>query len=78
MKLVLLSLLCWSYIQLSGSFPIDEKPGFTPWKRALTPEFFSNPLGPTFGVPDEECRGQLLGDIGKCWKMSDVTVDVSR
>ncbi|PVH91997.1 hypothetical protein DM02DRAFT_544625 [Periconia macrospinosa] len=78
MKLLLLSLLGWSYIQLSSTFPIDDTPAFTPWpleKRLIPSEVFSNPLGPQFAVHDETCRGKLSGDIGRCFRMNDVTVD---
>jgi hypothetical protein len=89
MKPGLLGILYWSYIPLSTSFPVEEKPGFTPWpleKRALIPidaltfsGFKGTPLGETktaqFGVTDPMCRGKLPGD--KCWAMDEFTVDVS-
>ncbi|KAF1839132.1 hypothetical protein BDW02DRAFT_615487 [Decorospora gaudefroyi] len=87
MKQALLSLLYWSYIQLSASLPVEEKPGFTPWpveKRAptpLTPVQYSGLRGTQigifeksrFGIPDPTCRGKLpkLG----CWEMDQFTVD---
>ncbi|KAF2756600.1 hypothetical protein EJ05DRAFT_69860 [Pseudovirgaria hyperparasitica] len=84
MKTALLSLLGYAYIQLTSSLPIEEKPGFTPWpleKRAgiaIAASIFSNPQGPQFGVPDNECRGKLFGDVGRCFRMEDVTVDKFR
>jgi hypothetical protein len=81
MKLVLLSLLYWSYIRLSASFPVEEKPGFTPWSLAKRAEIegtvFSGTLGAplgVFGVADDTCDGKM-GSPG-CWNMLDVTVDV--
>ncbi|KAI4628669.1 hypothetical protein J4E83_003222 [Alternaria metachromatica] len=79
MKTTWLTILCWTYIRLSTSFPVDDRPAFTPWdlaKREIEAAIFSNPLGPQFGVPDETCRGTLEGpNTGSCWKMADVTVD---
>jgi hypothetical protein len=89
MKQVLLSLLYWSYIQLSASFPVEEKPGFTLWpleKRGLEPiaelQFSgvrSTQLGISeashFGIPDATCRGKLPG-VG-CLTMDNFSVDVS-
>lgn len=65
---------------MSASLPVEDKPGFTPWplaRRLIPASEFSGPLGPQFGVDDEECRGRLKGDIGKCWRMTEATVDVS-
>ncbi|KAH8728381.1 hypothetical protein GQ44DRAFT_784073 [Phaeosphaeriaceae sp. PMI808] len=87
MKQVLLCLLYGSYIQLSASFPVEEKPGFTPWpleKRDLTPITelqFSGLRGTQlgiseqshFGIPDPTCRGKLPGK--GCWTMDQFTVD---
>jgi hypothetical protein len=81
MKLVPLSILYWSYIRLSASFPVEEKPGFTPWSLAKRAEIegavFSGTLGAplgVFGVKDDTCDGKM-GAPG-CWDMLDVTVDV--
>lgn len=86
---VLSFLLYWSYIRLSASFPVEEKPGFTLWpleKRDLTPITelqFSGLKGTQlgisakshFGVPDPTCRNNLPGK--GCWTMDQFTVDVS-
>jgi hypothetical protein len=81
MKLVLLGLLYWSYIRLSASFPVEEKPGFTPWSLAKRAEIegtvFSGTLGAplgVFGVKDDTCDKKMGSP--ECWNMRDVTVDV--
>jgi hypothetical protein len=89
MKHVLLCLLYWNHIQLSASFPVEEKPGFTLWpleKRDLTPVTelqYSGIRGiqlgisekSHFGIPDPTCRGKLPGE--GCLTMDHFAVDVS-
>jgi hypothetical protein len=89
MKQALACLLYWSYVQLSVSFPVEEKPGFTLWplgKRDLTPltELQYSGLRGTqigvfekshFGIPDPTCRNRLPQE--GCWTMDQFTVDVS-
>jgi hypothetical protein len=91
MKQVLLSLLYWCYIQPSASLPVEDKPGFTLWKKAsvsLSSLEFSGLKDGTsmrqlgifdeshFGIPDPTCRGRLEPG-GKCWDMDQFTVAVS-
>ncbi|KAH7070746.1 hypothetical protein BKA63DRAFT_519053 [Paraphoma chrysanthemicola] len=86
MKQFVFFLLYCSYVQQSASFPIEERPGFTPWsqaKRALAiPELqFSGVNGvplsifetSNFGIPDPTCRERLPGE--GCWTMDEFTVD---
>jgi hypothetical protein len=87
MKQILLTLLYWNYIQLSASLPFEDKPGFTPWKRALVPlsplEYSGLKDGTQlgifeksrFGIPGPTCRNKLPGE--GCWEMDQFTVAVS-
>jgi hypothetical protein len=83
MKQFLLSLLYWSCLQISASLPVEDKPGFTPWKRTIEPldaEKFSGKLGifkkSKFDLPDPTCREKMKPDEG-CWEMDQFTVAVS-
>jgi len=77
----------WTYVSLTSSWPVDDKPGFSHWKRAgdlrkIDALEFSGLEGKQLGlgehakfeVKDPTCREHLPGDE-KCWTMDKITVD---